>query len=79
MSFVGPTICYSFMQAAGVVNDHTVDCHCYQQIVDSYSAQQQQQQQQQQQGAEGGTAAASARGGAGEATKQRGRAGRSNA
>ncbi len=26
MSFVGPTICYAFMQAVGMVNDHTVDC-----------------------------------------------------
>ena len=25
--FVGPTICYAFMQAAGLVNDHTTDCH----------------------------------------------------
>src|SRR5258708_21181970 len=24
--FVGPTICYAFMQAAGVVNDHLVSC-----------------------------------------------------
>jgi DNA-3-methyladenine glycosylase I len=24
--FVGPTICYAFMQAAGLVNDHTRDC-----------------------------------------------------
>ena len=24
--FVGPTVCYSFMQACGLVNDHTVDC-----------------------------------------------------
>ncbi|GAE35183.1 DNA-3-methyladenine glycosylase I [Halalkalibacter akibai] len=24
--FVGPTICYSFMQAIGMVNDHTIDC-----------------------------------------------------
>ena len=24
--FVGPTICYAFMQAAGLVNDHAVDC-----------------------------------------------------
>ena len=24
--FVGPTICYAFMQAAGLVNDHVVDC-----------------------------------------------------
>jgi DNA-3-methyladenine glycosylase I len=25
-SFVGPTICYAFMQSAGMVNDHVVDC-----------------------------------------------------
>jgi DNA-3-methyladenine glycosylase I len=25
-SFVGPTICYAFMQAVGMVNDHVVDC-----------------------------------------------------
>src|SRR5262249_40361359 len=25
-TFVGPTICYAFMQAAGMVNDHMVDC-----------------------------------------------------
>jgi len=24
--FVGPTVCYSFMQAAGLVDDHTSDC-----------------------------------------------------
>jgi DNA-3-methyladenine glycosylase I len=24
--FVGPTICYAFMQAVGLVNDHTVNC-----------------------------------------------------
>ncbi len=24
--FVGPTVCYAFMQAAGLVNDHTSDC-----------------------------------------------------
>lgn len=24
--FVGPTICYAFMQASGMVNDHVVDC-----------------------------------------------------
>src|SRR5512138_1184656 len=24
--FVGSTICYAFMQAAGMVNDHTIDC-----------------------------------------------------
>lgn len=27
--FVGPTICYSFMQAAGLVNDHIMTCDCY--------------------------------------------------
>lgn len=25
-SFVGPTICYAYMQAIGMVNDHTADC-----------------------------------------------------
>ncbi len=25
-SFVGPTICYAFMQAVGLVNDHAVEC-----------------------------------------------------
>ncbi|HKJ93052.1 MAG TPA: DNA-3-methyladenine glycosylase I [Longimicrobiales bacterium] len=27
--FVGPTICYAFMQAAGLVNDHVVSCFRY--------------------------------------------------
>jgi len=27
--FVGPTICYAFMQATGMVNDHLVTCHRY--------------------------------------------------
>ncbi len=27
--FVGSTICYAFMQSAGMVNDHTVDCFRY--------------------------------------------------
>jgi DNA-3-methyladenine glycosylase I len=27
--FVGSTILYAFMQAVGMVNDHTVDCHRY--------------------------------------------------
>ncbi len=27
--FVGPTICYAYMQAVGMVNDHTVDCFRY--------------------------------------------------
>lgn len=26
MNFVGSTICYAFMQAVGMVNDHTLDC-----------------------------------------------------
>lgn len=32
-NFVGSTICYAFMQAVGMVNDHTTDCHCYQETV----------------------------------------------
>lgn len=28
-SFVGPTICYAFMQACGLVMDHTIDCERY--------------------------------------------------
>jgi len=28
-NFVGPTICYAFMQAVGMVNDHTLDCFRY--------------------------------------------------
>jgi DNA-3-methyladenine glycosylase I len=27
--FVGPTICYAFMQSAGMVNDHVVECFRY--------------------------------------------------
>ncbi|GAB1371721.1 DNA-3-methyladenine glycosylase I [Candidatus Kapaibacterium sp.] len=30
--FVGTTICYAFMQAAGMVNDHTVNCFRYNQL-----------------------------------------------
>jgi DNA-3-methyladenine glycosylase I len=30
--FVGPTICYSLMQACGLVNDHTVDCFRYREV-----------------------------------------------
>jgi DNA-3-methyladenine glycosylase I len=30
--FVGPTICYAFMQAAGMVNDHLVDCFRYNEV-----------------------------------------------
>jgi len=28
-NFVGSTICYAFMQAVGMVNDHSTDCFCY--------------------------------------------------
>jgi DNA-3-methyladenine glycosylase I len=28
-TFVGPTICYAFMQAAGLVNDHLTSCFRY--------------------------------------------------
>ena len=31
-SFVGPTIVYAFMQAVGMVNDHTVDCFRYHEV-----------------------------------------------
>jgi len=30
--FVGPTICYAFMQAVGMVNDHLVDCFRYEEV-----------------------------------------------
>lgn len=30
--FVGPTIVYAFMQAMGMVNDHTVDCFRYREL-----------------------------------------------
>lgn len=30
--FVGPTICYAFMQATGLVNDHLVSCFRYKQV-----------------------------------------------
>jgi DNA-3-methyladenine glycosylase I len=31
--FVGPTICYAFMQATGMVNDHTTDCFRYAELL----------------------------------------------
>jgi DNA-3-methyladenine glycosylase I len=31
-TFVGSTICYAFMQAVGMVNDHTIDCFRYAEI-----------------------------------------------
>ncbi|MCH6555882.1 MAG: DNA-3-methyladenine glycosylase I [Chloroflexi bacterium] len=30
--FVGPTICYAFMQAVGMVNDHTIGCFRYAEV-----------------------------------------------
>jgi DNA-3-methyladenine glycosylase I len=30
--FVGSTICYAFMQAVGIVNDHTIDCFRYDRV-----------------------------------------------
>jgi DNA-3-methyladenine glycosylase I len=33
-NFVGSTICYAFMQAVGMVNDHTTDCFRYKEIKD---------------------------------------------
>lgn len=32
-SFVGPTVCYAFMQAVGMVNDHLVNCFRYAEIL----------------------------------------------
>jgi DNA-3-methyladenine glycosylase I len=31
--FVGTTICYAFMQATGMVNDHTVDCYRHGELI----------------------------------------------
>ena len=31
-NFVGSTICYAFMQAVGMINDHTIDCFKYSEI-----------------------------------------------
>jgi len=30
--FVGPTVCYAFMQAAGLVNDHVTSCYRYREL-----------------------------------------------
>jgi DNA-3-methyladenine glycosylase I len=30
--FVGPIICYAYMQGAGMVNDHTIDCFRYEEL-----------------------------------------------
>ncbi len=37
-NFVGPTICYAFMQAVGMVNDHTIDCFRYKELIDESNA-----------------------------------------
>ena len=34
-AFVGPTICYAFMQAGGMVNDHLVECYRRSEIADN--------------------------------------------
>jgi DNA-3-methyladenine glycosylase I len=31
-NFVGSTICYAFMQATGMVNDHLVDCYRWREV-----------------------------------------------
>ena len=36
--FVGSTICYSFMQAVGMVNDHDHDCFRYREVAKEISA-----------------------------------------
>ena len=35
-NFVGPTICYAFMQAAGMVNDHLTTCVRFNEIIEKY-------------------------------------------
>jgi len=35
MSFVGSTIIYAYLQAIGVINDHTTDCFRYSEIIES--------------------------------------------
>ncbi len=34
--FVGPTVCYAFMQAVGMDNSHVADCFRFREIIDSY-------------------------------------------
>lgn len=31
-NFCGPVICYAFMQATGMVNDHITSCHCHDKV-----------------------------------------------
>lgn len=35
--FIGPTICYAFMEAIGMVNDHLISCFRYDEIIKSLS------------------------------------------
>jgi DNA-3-methyladenine glycosylase I len=37
-NFVGPTICYAFMQAVGMVNDHTTNCYRYNELLEKAQA-----------------------------------------
>jgi DNA-3-methyladenine glycosylase I len=34
--FVGPTVCYAFMQAVGMDNSHVADCFRFKEIVETY-------------------------------------------
>ena len=34
--FVGSTICYAFMQAIGMVNDHSIDCFRHREVEQGY-------------------------------------------
>jgi DNA-3-methyladenine glycosylase I len=36
-NFVGPTVMYAYMQAIGMVNDHTVDCFRYREIAREFA------------------------------------------
>ena len=36
-NFVGPTVAYAYMQAIGMVNDHTVDCFRYREIAREFA------------------------------------------
>lgn len=35
--FIGTTICYAFMEAVGLVNDHTTDCYRHKEIINNYN------------------------------------------
>ena len=37
--FIGPKICYAFLQAIGIVNDHSEDCFRYNEIKKLYNIQ----------------------------------------